>query len=163
MTKKLNYVDVARILAAYERGDNIGELAKQCAVTEQAARLWRSYAGLDAVWIKRVKQLQHSDRMARKRLARKAEELKVATTIIKQYEPSPRTRSLVATSMRANFNVSRATANRILGLAVNAGESQAAARLDKALISAMKGYIAAHPRVGFQYLFGVLQIGRAHV
>lgn len=154
--KKLSYYQVARILAAYERGDNVSKLTRELAVSIQAASHWRGYAGLSEAWIRRVKDLERRTKSAEARLTRKTYELRCATSIIKEFEPSPKRRSLIATAMRARFNVTRYSANRIVGLSPAAGESRFVSKADETLIYVMRRYIDVHPRVGFRSLFSVL-------
>ncbi len=154
--KKVTDTQIASALRDYEFGEKASVVAKGLGISHQALTYWLPYAGLNAMWLRYVRNLETKY----KRLAVKAKRdhlcLTAATSVIKGFQPSAKRRSLIATALRAQFRLNRERANCAVGLGKTAGEFRQAHRVDNVLIEMMRRYAADNPGQGFRPMFAVL-------
>jgi len=154
--RKLTRDQAARMLFEYQPGINSSAVAKKYGISQRAVWLWRNYKGLDARWLSRVKNLEHELVITKRRCNRLETHLKIATALIKRFQPSPKKRSVLATGLRATHDLNRKRANIIMGLCQGAGENSKVASEERRLIALMRSYLAENPGQGFLKMFRIL-------
>jgi len=150
----------AALVGDLNSGYTVRALVDKYAISYSGVWAWRRYLGLDAYWFKRVRDLERSERLLAKRHAEADRLLKIASTVIKQFEPNYRLRALMATGLRAHFKLRRIDANRVLGITYSAGSATNVRKNDAALVALMREYLSANPGRGFKKMFEVLLRGR---
>jgi putative transposase len=156
MMKKLTDAEVAQMLRDYDFGATPTELSRALGVSLPAIAYWLPYVGLNTKWLRYVRSLETRCKWLVVQAKKDRKCLTAATSVIRQYQPSPRRRSIIATALRATFDLDRKNANKTVGLAEVAGESRETNRADDVLISMMRHYLTDNPGQGFHAMFNVL-------
>lgn len=153
MNKNLSSARAAAMLKLYEEIRSPAKVGKRFGVTEQGVCYWLPYLGLNAKWLPHVKRMEEQLRRLKLKLAHHQKHMKIATSLIKRMQPSPKRRSLIATAVIAKYPVPRSVANRIVGISSCAGSDYHANQLDLMLVEAMRTHLSHHPGRGFAGMY----------
>lgn len=153
MDKNLSSARAAAMLALYEKLRSPAKVGQHFGVTEQGVCYWLPYLGLNKKWLPHVKRLEEQLRRLKLKTAHHQQHMKIATSLIKVLQASPKKRSLIATTVVAKYPVPRSVANRIVGLGKSAGSCHHAMQLDQILVDAMRTHLSLHPGRGFAGMY----------
>lgn len=143
----------AAMLKVYAESGSVTEAGEHVGACATAVYYWLPYLGLDKKWLARVRAMEEKIRRSELGKALRHKHIKIATSVIKNLQRSPKKRSLIATAVVAKYAIPRTAANRIVGLAATAGTCQNAMLADRMLVDAMRAHLRMYPRRGFVMMY----------
>ena len=153
MNRILSIESGMRILRRHAEGESVKSIALRQNVSEQTVYSWLRYRGLSKEWLVKIKALEHRVNLAEGRHLRQANRTRIATSVIKRLQTSPKRRALLATAIRAEYRITQSVANIIVGISPNAGTSKSAVAADRVLLETMRKHMDLNPGRGFIGMF----------
>ncbi|HJR72121.1 MAG TPA: IS3 family transposase [Luteimonas sp.] len=156
MLHNLSAAQAAQMLLEYDLTGSFNPLARKYGITPPALHRWLRYLGLNAEGITRVKALEHELALLRNYCEKVEQNLAIARRVVIRFQPSPRKRSVLAALLIAQFRITHASANSIVGLSKKAGRAKKCMVKEEELVGMMEGFLAENPGYGFRKLFAIL-------
>lgn len=157
MAHSLKSEEIVEAAARYSSGETLQSIADDFGVSLQAIWHWVKHRRMGANGFRELRSLRHENTILKNRFKKNERLRKAAASVIRLLQPSPKRRSLIVPLLRAKYGFGHTDANKIVALSSKCGQSVAAARIDRALVKAMKHYLEAHPTAGFPQLFSVIR------
>lgn len=157
MGRRLRSEEIVEAADRYASGETLQSIADDFGVTLQAIWPWVKNRSMGVNGFRELRSLRHANKILNNRLKRNERFRKAAATVIRLLQPSPKRRSLIVPLIRARYGFGHRDANRLVAISAKAGQRAATARVDRALVAAMKHYLDAHPAAGFPQLFSVIR------
>ena len=119
---KVTFKQAAQLILEYASGATAEEVGRKYGITASSVCWWaKRYNGLDANWIRHIKYLERESHLMAVRCNHLTKHVFIGGEVISQLQPHPKKRSVIATALRAKYNLARISANRIVGLSRTAG------------------------------------------
>ncbi len=152
---RLTKEQAAEVPRLYKAGKTQSEIARLLGVTQPAIWLRLRRLKLGPSELLQQRRTNARNLQLERDAVRLKAQLRAATRLIVQLQPSPYRRSVLTTLIMAAFELTQGEANAVVGLRISAGFKSI--RSGQILIEMMKSHLARYPNHGFDSMFSAIR------